>query len=671
LMTFASHEVRTDMLGLRSMCNSRCANVLWPALALSAVLAAVSFAQAPPPPTLSGEEQRKHIRVVLNKDARLVADEYVDLLRQLQDVVKDYSGYLQDAQFDLIKKYRRSLVKLGDQVSQGIYDDDAAKLGTDVEQQLEQLSDLETEVRESSEVYPMRTYRLIKSLRREIAGISDLIQNDLTDRLDENEEYSEAIAEYVRAVLANSGVQVQTAPDGQTVIVVNPHSAGSSGSAGSAGSSGTQGRSSRTKSSQKSIGVAIAPPPPEDEDSVIHIGNPSIPDLPSIAHLKELARQLADRSGTQKEIEDTLSVTSPKAIIRVENRNGAISVSGTSSDQVIAHWTVSYSADSRQKEKEFASSVQLKMARQGDDYIISTLVPSLDGPNIHLTGSDLSIEVPSHNPLVITNSLGSVTVSDIQASVDITSSYSQVTVDEITGAVTVSSATGALDVSSVKGDLNLKDAYAPITVSDCRGNMEIQNAYGAVNLSACKGNLNLKNSGAVEVSDHSGDLKIDNSFGPIDIHALVGNVSATNRFQPITITDSKGNVTLDGTNSTIDLTNILGRITATNRFGQITAEEIGGPFRFNNQNGNVAVVLGEGFRGNSSINTTFGNISVSVPAGANLLLSARTQFGSINSFSPLNLLENGQTKTGSLRLGSGRDSLSLVTTNASISIDSK
>ena len=88
---------------------------------LCVLASALAVAQTPIPPTIrSGEDQNKRDKIVLDKDSRLVADEYADLLRQLQDVVKDYSGYLQDEHADQVKRYRESLLKLKKQLAEGM-----------------------------------------------------------------------------------------------------------------------------------------------------------------------------------------------------------------------------------------------------------------------------------------------------------------------------------------------------------------------------------------------------------------------------------------------------------------------------------------------------------------------------------------------------------------------
>jgi hypothetical protein len=658
------------MRGIRQQTASRYFRVLFCAHCLGMALAAVSFAQTPLPPAISGDDQSRKMKIILDSDSRLVADEYVDLLRQLQDVVKDYSSYLQDSQSDLIKRYRQSLARMGEHLSQGSYDDNTERLSTDLEDQLSELAELETNVRESSEVFPMRTYRLIKSLRREIAGINDLVNNDLSDRLRENQEMSEEIAAYVRAVLANINVQVQNAPDGKTVVIVQSRP-GATPRALSPGPSSSSAHA-KAKSRAGSLGVAIAPVElPNDSDFHLEMTIPPTPPLPSVPQADWFGKRSIDEAGVEKEFDDSMTVTSPKATIRVENRMGQVTITGTSSSTVVAHLAVSYEADSRQREKEFGNSIQLKLTRHGDDYLVSTVLPKLDGSEVRVGNSELTIEVPSHNPLVVINNLGGVSVNDLQADLDVTGAYSQIDIADITGAVTVTSATGELSVSSVKGELKLKNSYAPISVSECRGDMKIQNSYGPVSITNSRGTADVQNSGAIDISDHTGNVTVVNSFGPVEINNLRGNVNATNRFQPITVSDITGLVVINGVNSQIGLSNISGSVTATNQFGQITAEGVGGPLKVSNQNGSVTVVLGDEFRGNSSISTTFGNINLSVPEGVNLLLNARTQFGSITSFKPIHLLENGMTRTGTLRLGTGKDSLSLVTANASISINSK
>lgn len=624
------------------------------------------LAQTPLPPTMGGEDQSKKSKIVLDKDSRLVADEYVDLLKQLQDVIKDYNGYLRDSQYDNIKKYREALTKLGERLAAGSYDNDSHQLNADLESQLRDLNALETDIRESSTVYPMRTYRLVKSLRREIAGINDLVQNDLADRLREKQDFNRAIAAYVRAVLANINFHVETSADGKSIIFVQNQN-GTPIPFAIAGSGSRSGKGSGHSHNE----TVISPVPPVlSEDSE---GNPAPVTLPPMPRVEPriLTPDANIEGGIQKELFDSVDVSSPSATIKLENRMGQVTVTGTSDNQITAHLTVSYEADSRDREKEFAQNLQLKLSRQGNDYLVSAVMPTGDGSDVKISGSELTLEVPSHNPLVVVNNLGSVTVSDMQASVDITGSYSQVDASDISGELTISSNTGEVSVSNVKGQMNLKNAYAPISVADSRGDMKVQNSYGAVSISSCRGDLNLKNSGPVDIADHTGDLTIDNSFGAVEIRNLKGSLSATNRFQPISVSDVEGGVKVDAANSQVELSNISGGVTASNKFGLISVEEMGGPLKLTNQNGNVSVILGDNFKGNSSITTSFGNISLEVPETANLFLNARTQFGSITSFKPLVMSESGMTKSGTLRLGRGKDSLLLVTANASINIDSK
>ncbi len=639
---------------------------------LAAVIGAVSTAslraQTPLPPTLNGEDQSKKTKIVLDKDSRLVADEYVDLLKQLQDVIKDYNGYLRDSQAEAIKKYREALAQVGDRLAAGSYDNDSHRLTADLDDQLRELNDLETEIRESTEIYPMRTYRLVKSLRREIAGINDLVQNDLADRLKEKQDFGRAISEYVRAVLANLNFHVETSADGKSIIIVQ----NDNGTPIPLAIGGSSSHSGKGTGHSRATVVATVPPVFSDdsESNESHMAIPATPAMPDIPPRRHAPRAGAE-DGIQKELFDSLEVTSPSGTIRLDNRMGQVTVSGTSDNQITAHLAISYEADSRDQEKEFAGNLQLKLDRHGEDYVISAVVPNSDGSDVRISGSELTIEVPSHNPLVIINNLGSVSVSDMQADVNITGSYSQVEASDIAGQLTISSNTGEVSVSGVKGQMNLKNSYAPITVSDSKGDMTVQNSYGPVSLSACRGDLNLKNSGPVDIEDHVGDLTIDNSFGEVEIRNLKGSLTATNRFQPITVSDVEGAVKVEAANSQIELTNISGGVTASNKFGLISVEEMGGPLKLTNQNGSISVVLGDNFRGNSSITTSFGNISLEVPETANLFLNARTQFGSINSFKPLTMSESGMTKSGTLRLGRGKDSLLLVTANASISIDSK
>jgi hypothetical protein len=641
------------------------------ALCLVMVVAGSITAQTPIPPTIrSGEDQTKQRKIVLDKDARLLADEYADLLRQLQDVVKDYSGYLQDEQSTRIRKYRESLLRLKDMLAGGVYVEHTDKLSADLYLQLEELSSLESEIRESSEVYSMRTYRLIKSLHRELAGINDLVDNDLTERLGEQEEYQKAIEDYVRAVLANISVQVQTAPDGQTTVIVqNPK-----GWATAPKPSGSK----RVKivevptHPEGTAGAAVVPVPPIPDDSGYRIVVP-VPPTATAPPVPQEARSYGKTivDGVEKEFDDSIEVVSPKGSVRVDNKMGEITVVGSGTNYVKAYLVISYKAESRSMEKQFANMVKLTVQRVGDNYTVTSSLPRLEGSGVKIGSSELVVELPARHPLLIANSFGSVEVTDMQADVEVTSSYSQIDVSNVSGAVKIASTTGEVSLSEVKGKIKISNSFAPITISSCRGDMDIVGTYCPVTISESRGTVTLRNSGAVEVTDHTGDLTLDNSFGPIEVRDIRGSVSATNKFQPVTVSSVRGAVSIEGMNSPIELSDISGSVVANTRFGQITAEDLQGPITLSNQGGNITVTLGDEFHGSSSITSTAGNISLGIPEGINLLVSAKTTAGSISSFKPLRLTEDGFNKSGTLRLGSGRDSLKLVATNASINIDSK
>jgi hypothetical protein len=61
-------------------------------------------------------------------------------------------------------------------------------------------------------------------------------------------------------------------------------------------------------------------------------------------------------------------------------------------------------------------------------------------------------------------------------------------------------------------------------------------------------------------------------------------------------------------------------------------------------------------------------VQIDVTEPINLYIDARTTFADISSSLPMKMTSEGSTRSGVLRLGTGRDSLSIIGTNAAIKI---
>ncbi len=615
-------------------------------LALFAPIAA--WAQPAPPPTPSFEDRARK-KTTLDRDSKEVADEYADLLIELQTLVADYRDYLSESESPTITKYLVKLDKLASNLDEKVYVTQRSKLSADLTAHIDDLEKIETYIEDSEEIFPTRILKLVSSLGRDLSNINDLLEDDLLDRMDEVTASDAAMQAAIEDLL--EGMKVETHGDRTTITIPNFDE-------------------KKLKELEKQ--AQIMSKKAEEmaaKDEKIRIKSRTKSE-PLVIDLQGLEGLVGAGTGTSKELDANLAITNPKFPIRISNPVGEVTVNGTQSKQIIAHLVAEISADSRTKEKQLLSEIELKVEATPTGYVVTASAPIQGRSNedCRIISNQLEVLVPMGNPVEITNAFGAVSVSDLTGGAEITSSYAPIEVESVKGGVEVTNNMGQVSLLNCSGPIRVKGAYAGISLESCSGDMEVENAYSEIEMDGCSGRTTVENSGVIRISDHTGDLKITNSFGPVEVHGLNGNLNATNQFQPMSVRDIKGTCSVENSNSNIDIANISGQLVATNKFGLIQAEELAGSSRLNNQNGNIELVLDNASRGNAWIYTTFGNVDVTISESTNFWVNAKTTFGEISSDIPLKLDDLGTAKMGWFKLGRGSDSLSISGQNTNISI---
>ncbi len=622
------------------------------ALFVAMVVPAFVWAQPAPPPTPSFEERARK-KSTLDRESKEVADEYADILVELQSLVADYHEYLTESESPTIIKYLNKLDKIGFNLDHRVYVRDRNKLVEDLTMHVAELEKIETYIEESEEIFPVRILKVVGSLRRDLENLNDLLQDDLVERMDNVRANEDALSQAIEELLAEIKVEhghnftYVTVPkiDEKKIEALQKEA------------------ELMAKQAQKEAAKA------EKVQKTVKVKTPA-PGAPVVIALDDLPNAFSFGSGTTKEIEDTLSVTNPKLPIRIQSQLGEVVVTGSASKQIIARLSAEIAADSRTQEKKLLSEIDLKLEATPSGYLITATAPThnRDGENCRIISNNLEIMLPSSNPVEVTCAFGSVSARDLNGGIQTASEYSQVEIEDVKGGVQVTSNMGGIGLISCSGPFRISNAYAPITIEDCSGQFDIQNSYSEIGLEDCTGNTTIRNSGSISISNHTGDMRISNSFGPIEIDGLSGNLSAANQFSPLSVQNIKGTVVVENANANIDLTNIMGKLSATNKFGQISAEQLAGQFNLASQNGNIFVVLGDSLRGSSWVSTTFGNVDVIIPEESNFWVKAKTTFGDIHSDFPLKLDDLGNAKSGWLKLGKASDSLSINGQNTVITI---
>ena len=579
-------------------------------------------------------------KAVLDESAQELADEYTDIVEKLQDLIIDYSDYLGDIG-DKALISDLSFDKIGTSLKSSAYQDNPDQLLSDIDAYLSKLNRIDRECGSSSTTRSAKGCRVVRSLLREMDLIGEQLQS-YQEHLEES-SYSQ---EQVRKALKNAfksdkymnkeafdaarKAMEQAAKELQRIDLTAP---------------------------QAPHGVAVPTPPTP------------VPSVRSYTKAKKgAAAWSAPAAGTQRSANGFIRVESISLPVYISNPNGSIEVTGTSENQITASLDYEISSSSRVREKALADSIGLQLLGDRKGYTVAVTVPRLSDPQTQIARNALVVEVPSGLRLICKASYGDVSISGMTNAVEAVSSYASLDISDCSAGVKATNSMGQINLSDCGGDLLVQNSYAGIELSQCSGTISITNAYAPVAVSDSRGKIMIFNTGEVSVSDHAGPLAIINQYGPVTVTSVQGEVSIQNAYQEITAQSIDGHCNIENSYSPITVSEISGSARLTNRFAAINAEDLTGPFDVTNQNGEVAIVLGRMLTGPCSINTAYAPVRLDIPRSTNFLIFARTSNGEISSSFPVEKSSNGAVHSGIIRLGSPRDSISMVNLGAAIEI---
>lgn len=151
--------------------------------------------------------------------------------------------------------------------------------------------------------------------------------------------------------------------------------------------------------------------------------------------------------------------------------------------------------------------------------------------------ADYEIKVPQGTEITGSVSHGHVSISDIEAPVDLESRH---------GGVDISNVTGDLTIDSHHGDVEFTDITGGIDVNARHGHVDATNISGPVNVIAHHGNFELTGgTGTVAVESRHGHVDIQETtaqFFEIEAHHGDANLSATAHPEQVTIDSRHGHI---------------------------------------------------------------------------------------------------------------------------------
>ncbi|MBU8934633.1 MAG: DUF4097 family beta strand repeat protein [candidate division Zixibacteria bacterium] len=628
-------------------------------------IAGLAFAQTAPPPPEDLEERRKS-RIVVSAKAQEVAQDYADVLTELEDLTIDYSEVLAELNSKSVRSQRKLLTKLGVRLAKGTYHDDIDLLISDLESTTRDLRKQERELRENDR----KAYRVTKSLRRDIEALETVLLYDVDEYLDLEDMLKHEVVIYLREahleldeMMAELRTELQVLGDSMALI---------------------------------ELGWEISEIPDIPEMPKI----PEIPEIPEVIFLSDdpdtvilptssetllvyhyprqtdnvtserrqvttarLYGKGAGTTGAMKELDDSVKVPSIAIPIFVNSPTGDVQITGWDRAMVRAELLVEVSSNSRSRATKLVEQIQLEVSSTQNEIRVDVTVPKITDPGTAIDGSRMEIMVPFENKLNCNGSFGLMNISDIEGGVTLHADNSLIVVDEVSGPVAIAANMGDMSLSDIEADISIQSEFAPIAISDCVGQITIKNTFAAVELSGCTGSTNIRNSGEVRVVDQEGEISITNTGGRIEVRDLEGDVTAVNSHYPIVYDGISGKAEASNQTGSVLALNVVGPLTINSTHAPITVRRAHSTLDLTNKLGHIDVLINNDLEGPSQIFSDHGSIELSISEKVDLRLKANSIHGLISCAWPVDIIESNNAKK--IEYSQGNDGPLLTVTGQS------
>jgi len=594
-----------------------------------ALLPALGFGQDPDLED-KYEEALKKFEDEMDERSQVRAEEYLDVLERLAEVLEEYSVYMEDLAAETAIKGELTTNGMQDALNRGSYTDNPEKLLDDIYQLIDEIKAVENQLRVKYGSNEPKGSRVVRSFRRELLVIAELVE-DYSDQQStqflKQKVTKQYLDEALKAALAALQNIERLKDDLDEVPEVPPLP--------------------ELPGFEEALEPPTSPTPPPDGDY----------DQWSVSRGKK---------GRVQKYSAILTEIDRKLPVHIESSFGDVEIVGWDQNNVGAFLSVEVSAQSGERESDFVARTNLVAKAEPKGYYVIADIPRLSDVKTQVLRSMLVVNLPARNQVKCSNAHGSIKVTDLSGGLVVDAENCRIEVSNVTGGVELANSTGPITVNEGAGRLGVTNSYAQVEITGWEGELEIENAYAPVRLADNRGPANISNSGEIRISAHRGDVEIENHYGIVDVMELEGNLTVVNAYADLVVKETRGSVDAENAFGRIDLSAISGPLTVVNHSGSIALEDVGGPIDVTNQGGAIDLVVTEGLSGGSAISTDGGSLNVKFLQQPDLVLMIHNVGGDITSNLPIRVTREGTYKSAELTLGDGRGTLDLSGTNSSI-----
>ncbi|NUM54951.1 MAG: DUF4097 family beta strand repeat protein [Candidatus Hydrogenedentes bacterium] len=321
---------------------------------------------------------------------------------------------------------------------------------------------------------------------------------------------------------------------------------------------------------------------------------------------------------------DEVRTVGATGTVEVSNVKGRVDVAGWDRNEVRVSGTLGNNVE------------RLEFTHEDDDTEVRVVLPKRG----RVGETNLVIQIPVGNELVVDCISGSIEVRDIKADVELVTISGSVRVAGITGDVIAKSTSGSVRVENCSGDIEAKSTSGSVRLDNCKGDVEASSVSGSVR--------SINGSGDIQAESFSGSVEVDGDFGDVEGRSTSGSVHIKTVRETARASSVSGSIEISG----------------------VTPREIEG----RSNSGSVSYTGGLAPDAKLRARTHSGSVRLNLPADVSARVHAQTFSGGINN----NLggptavkLEDGPGKTLDIKLGSGSASIDAQAFSGSVTLSPK
>ncbi len=369
--------------------------------------------------------------------------------------------------------------------------------------------------------------------------------------------------------------------------------------------------------------VAQAPEAPPEKDATSYYGGPA----PSGTHN---APNPKPRGGRNEDTSGRVAVdTLLKGVKRLE-------INGAFCDVTITSHAEDHIKMTGEMKYEFKGMIvrkpQYRVSYERKDTALIVTVHNTKKAPMVFAGSMnysgyLNLQVPAQTSIIIKNSSGNITASNLSGPVcELTTPYGHIKAERLHTHLTVKSSSGNATLNLIEGQVSCRLSYGHIQAEDIHGNLKLTSSSGNIQLEDVEGDADISSSyGNTVLDDIAGEVRVSSSSGSVRGNNITGKkVAITSSYGNISLSAITASVTIRSSSGKVELKTIKGPVSVSSSYGDQALSHITGDVILHSSSGNIRL---DDQSGALSIHSVYGDVEANDCRGS---VDIKTQSGDIH-----------------------------------------